>query len=163
MACLVVVAIAALMSSVAVMMRYESRYAARASSPAAGHSALASFVDQANKYCATTLPSDRPILSAAGGSPAVVAAVGRVDLLRQRLQLLPTTPQLAREVRGWLASWRNFTEDEARYVSLTGAARPGDRSAGSEALHQRDEAAALADKLGASLGVADCRLEAAAG
>jgi hypothetical protein len=167
MVCLMAMAVAVVLSSVAVMAPYETRGTALASDRAA----RSRFAGQAVKDCAATLPRYREALASGTDGPTIVAAVHQVDLLRLRLQSIRTSKQDRGPVEEWLETWRDFAQYEHRYAAVIGPAVPLNgrlvpRALSSRALldalqarRQATGSAAQADMFGADLGVPACRLE----
>ena len=165
MVCLVVVAVAVVVSSVAVISPYENRQlgAQRAESR---------FATLASKDCIATLPRYRQVLASSANGASISAAASAVDLLRERLAAIPETELTSVAVGEWLGTWRRFTAVQRLYASLVGEAAgnsDGSRSSGGVSAPQkpaqvRKEAhdlAAMADRFAAEVGVPACRLELA--
>jgi len=164
---MVVIAVAVVVSSVAVMAPYR----APGTVLDANARALAEFVALAGRECQATLPKYRTVLADDIDGPSILAAADQVDRLRQRLGAVPVGRGIEGPVEEWLQTWQNFTAAQRRYAAIVG---PGVRSGGrlvprslpvearqaavqahSDAVHQ----AALADRFSANLRLDVCRLE----
>jgi hypothetical protein len=164
---MVVIAVAVVVSSVAVMAPYRAPGTVLDENARA----LAEFSALASRECQATLPRYRAVLADDIDGPSILAAADRVDLLRLRLSAVPVGRGLEGPVEEWLQTWQNFTTDQRRYASIVGpAVRSGGRllprslpgavrlaavQAHSDAVHQAD----LADKFSANLRLSACRLE----
>ena len=178
MVCLVVVAVAVVVSSVAVISPYESRQLG-------AQVAESRFAVQASKDCSATLPKYRKVLASSTSGPSISGAAHEVDLLRERLASIPPATLVSATVVEWLQTWRQFTAAQRLYASLLGEAAASRSSAGAvtgdrasqgsppasqqqsgalAAYQAREEAhkwAVLADRLSANLELPACRLEPA--
>jgi hypothetical protein len=161
---LLVVALAVVVSSVAVISPYEkSQQAARV--------AVSRFAVLASKDCRSTLPKYRAVLATGTNGPSVAAAARQVDLLRRRLAEIPAAQLVSPTVAEWLQAWQRFTADQRRYAAIVGPARrplganaSRARASSRAALSARRDAlkwAAFADQLSANLQASSCRLEPA--
>jgi len=160
-ASLLVVAVAVVVSSVAVISPYErGQQAARA--------AVSQFAVLASQDCQATLPKYRAVLAAGTDGPSVAAAARQVDLLRRRLASIHASQLVSPTVVEWLQAWQHFTADQRRYAAIVGPARGLAKRSGRErlglpaALRARRDAgkwAILADQLSANLEAPSCRLE----
>lgn len=172
LACLVVIAVGVVVSSVAFISPYEQSAVVEASDQAAA----VQYAAQANKECAATLPKYRATLAAAADSSAVAVAAHQVYLLSKRLGAIGTSQQLRGPLVAWLMKMQQFAADQARYASIVGPpARLGDGrlvqprlSPGAEvaAMQARRDAVNLAfkaDNFASNLGLGACRLELAVG
>lgn len=164
---MVVIAVAVVVSSVAVMAPYR----APGTVLDANARALAEFVALAGRECQATLPKYRTVLADDIDGPSILAAADQVDRLRQRLSAVPVGRGIEGPVEEWLQTWQNFTAAQRRYAAIVGpAVRSGGRlvprslpgearqaavQAHSDAVHQ----AALADRFSANLRLDVCRLE----
>jgi hypothetical protein len=164
---MVVIAVAVVVSSVAVMAPYR----APGTVMDANARALAEFAALAGRDCQSTLPKYRAVLADDVDGPSIFAAADQIDLLRQRLSAVPMGRGIEGPVEEWLQTWRNFTAAQRRYAamvgpavrsgghlvprSLPGGARVAAVQAHSDAVHQ----AALADRFSANLRLNACRLE----
>ncbi len=164
---MVVIAVAVVVSSVAVMAPYR----APGTVVDDNSRALAAFAALASQECRATLPRYRVVLADDIDGPSILAAAAQVDLLRQRLSSVPVGRAIQGPVEEWLQTWQNFTTDQRRYASIVGpAVRSGGHlvpgalpgpvrlaavKAHSDAVHQ----AVLADKFSANLRLSTCRLE----
>jgi|SRR5579875_549004 len=148
---LLLVALAVVVSSVAVISPYESRQEA-------ARVAVSDFAVLASKDCEVTLPKYRQVLASGTDGPLVVAAARQVDLLRRRLASIPAGELVSATVAQWLQAWRHFTADQRRFAAIVGPA--GRPSAAARAV-RRDahKWAAFADQLSANLEATPCRLE----
>jgi hypothetical protein len=163
LASLIVVAVAVVVSSVAVISPYErDQQAARA--------AVSRFAVLASQDCQATLPKYRAVLAIGTDGPSVAAAARQVDLLRRRLASIHASQLVSPTVVQWLQAWEHFTADQRRYAAIVGPARGLAKRSGQErlglpaALRARRDAskwALLADQLSASLEAPSCRLEMA--
>lgn len=152
-ACLVAIAVAVVVSSVAVITPYQN-------SQVATRAAEARYAVVAGKYCRAALPKYRDVLASSTNAPSIDAAAHQVDLLRKRLSAIPVAELISASVVEWLQVWARFTAAQRHYAAL---AKPGARAAVSPAAQRsRQEAhqwAALADELSVSLQLPACRLE----
>jgi hypothetical protein len=167
LAALVMVAAAVVVSSVAVMSPYETR----GNPELLDEAAQATFVVQASRECAAVLPVNRVVLTKSVDGPSISAAADQLDLLGQRLAVIPATGGLQALVVEWLQAWKNYTADQRRYATIIGPAghlhgrtvlrqMPGPAQlAASSAHRQAEEQAVQADREGANLGLTACRLE----
>lgn len=167
--CLVVVAVAVVASSVAVMSPYARREVA---AERATLRAQSRFETLADKDCRATLPKYRAVLVAGTDGPAIAAAATAVDLLRKRLSSLQPAPLTSATVTEWLAAWRRFGSVLAQYAAVIGSPslraghlmrRSLSPSAAAQAASARQEArryALVANQLGTnSLEVPSCHLQ----
>ena len=168
--CLVVVALAVVASSVAVMSPYARR---EVRAERATLKVEARFETLADKACQATLPKYREALAAGTDGPAIAAAAFQVDLLRKRLSSLKPAPLASATVSDWLADWVRFTSSERRYAAIIGSPtwrakhlvdRPLSPSASRQAARAHEQArqdATVANQLGTnSLDVPNCQLPA---
>lgn len=118
MACLVVVAVAAVISSVAVISPYESKGLIQT----ADQGAESHFTGEASKECLATLPRYRDVLARGMDGPTIASAAHQVDLLRKRLASLDVSPDIVGPVQEWLQTWQQFTDYQRRYASIIGPA-----------------------------------------
>ncbi len=166
-ASMVVIAVAVVVSSVAVMAPYRAPGTVLDDNGRA----LAAFAARASRECQATLPRYRAVLADDVDGPSILAAADQVDLLRQRLSSVPVGRGIEGPVEEWLQTWGNFTTDQRRYASIVGPAVRSDGrlvprllpgpvrlaavQARSDAVHQ----AVLADRFSANLRLSTCRLE----
>ena len=167
MASMVVIAVAVVVSSVAVMAPYRAPGTVLDENGAA----LANFIARASRECQATLPRYRTVLADDVDGPSIATAARQVDLLRRRLSAVPVDREIEGPVQEWLQTWQNFTADQLRYASIVGrAVRAGGRLvprslpgtaqlAAVEVRRQAVHQAGLADKFGANLRLTTCRLE----
>ncbi|MGH9105036.1 MAG: hypothetical protein ACRDZX_04220 [Acidimicrobiales bacterium] len=167
LACLVVVAVAVVVSGVAFISPYETRGKLAARSDAAA----ARFVEQAGKECATTLPRYRRTLARGTDGPKISVAAHQVELLRQRLSSIHTAPGIEGPVQEWLGRLNDFATANARYAAIIGSpVRVDGRrvprhlgpTAEEKALRARRLAATAAqdaDNFSTNLGLTACHLE----
>jgi hypothetical protein len=132
---------------------------------------LANFSARATRACEATLPRYRTVLVDDIDGPSIVAAIDQIDLLRLRLSAVPVARGIEGPVQEWLQTWQDFTADQRRYAAIVGrAVRRGGRlvprslpvTAQLAAIEMRRQAvqqARLADRFGADLRLATCRLE----
>lgn len=116
--CLVVVAVAVVASSVAVMSPYARREVV---AQQAVERAEARFQALADKYCASTLPKYQGVLATGSDGPAIDDAARQVDLLAKRLSSLRVTPLASGTVVEWLKAWGHFTAYERQYALIIGS------------------------------------------
>ena len=167
LAALVMVAAAVVVSSVAVMSPYETR-----SNPELlDQAAQATFATQAIRECAATLPTYRVVLTSSVDGPSIAAAADQLDVLGQHLAVIPAQGDLQALVIEWLQAWKNYTADQRHYASIIGPAghvhgrvvlrqmSGSAQLAASVAHRQANDQAVQADREGANLGLAACRLE----
>jgi hypothetical protein len=164
--CLVLVAVAVVVSSVAFMSPYARHEMAvqRATAQAESH-----FATLANAECQAVLPRYREVLAKSASGPAVAAAATEVDRLRARLSSLPVSQLASATVIEWLGAWRHFTDFERRYAATIarlwrqgghGPQRQGGaRAAAASARRQADRWATFADQFTGNLRVGACSLE----
>ncbi len=164
---MVVIAVAVVVSSVAVMAPYRAPGTVLDDNGAV----LARFAAQASRECQATLPKYRTVLADDIDGPSIVAAARQIDLLRQRISTVPVDRGIEGPVQEWLQTWQSFTADQRRYATIVGrAVRTGGhlvprslpgmaRLAALEAHRQAVHQAGLADKFGANLRLTTCRLE----
>jgi hypothetical protein len=167
MAFMVVIAVAVVVSSVAVMAPYRAPGTVLDENAAA----LTNFVARASQECQATLPRYRAVLADDIDGPSIVAAAHQIDLLRQRLSAVPVDRGIEGPVQEWLQTWQNFIVDQRRYASIVGrAVRAGGRLvprslpgtaqlAAVEVRRQAVHQVGLADRFGANLRLTSCRLE----
>jgi hypothetical protein len=167
LAALVMVAAAVVVSSVAVMSPYQTR----GNPELLDQAAQATFAAQASKECAAVLPAYRAILTSSVDGPTISAAADQLDVLGQHLAVIPAAGGLQDLVVEWLQAWKNYTADQRRYAGIIGQAghlhgravlrqMPGSAQLAASVAHrQADEQALQADREGANLGLAACRLE----
>jgi hypothetical protein len=168
--CLVVVALAVVASSVAVMSPYARREVA---AERATLKVEARFETLADKACQAMLPKYRSVLAAGTDSPAIAVAALQVERLRTRLSSLKPAPLASATVSEWLADWGRFTSSERRYAAMIGSptwrgGRLVGRSLGrsdsqkaARAHQQARQDAIVANRLGTnSLDVPNCHLPA---
>jgi hypothetical protein len=164
---MVVIAVAVVVSSVALMAPYR----APGTVPDGDERVLAEFAAVASRVCQATLPKYREVLADDVDGPSILVAADQVDRLRLRLGALPVGRSIEGPVEEWLQTWQNFTADQRRFAAIVGpAVRSGRRvvprslpgSARLEAVEAHSDAvrqASLADKFSANLRVGSCRLE----
>lgn len=166
MVCLLVVAVAVVVSSVAFITPYEIKRPA----PIALQAAPSKSVGLASLACAGTISNVRHVLSARSDPRALSAAAGRLDLLRQRISAMSWTAGQQGPVDEWLGTLALISRDQREYAAAIGPpARPG-ASKGST-LRARAQAqaasvrlqtladAAKADRFSANLALGpSCRL-----
>ncbi len=165
--CLVLVAVAVVVSSVAFMSPYARHEMAvqRATARADSH-----FAALANADCTAVLPKYRGVLANSVSGPAVAAAASEVDRLRTRLSSLPVSQLASATVIEWLGAWRHFTDFERRYAAMIGRPWrdggqvsphkrvPGATAAVARAREQAQRWASFADQFTANLRVTACSL-----
>jgi hypothetical protein len=164
---MVVIAVAVVVSSVAVMAPYR----APGTVMDANARDLAEFAALASRECQATLPKYRTVLADDIDGPSIMSAADQVDRLRQRLSAVPAGRGIEGPIEEWLQTWQGFTAAQRRYAAIVGpAVRSGGRlvprplpgaarlaavQAHSDAVRQ----AALADRFSANLRLGVCRLE----
>jgi hypothetical protein len=164
---MVVIAVAVVVSSVAVMAPYRAPGTVLDENARA----LAEFAALASRECQATLPRYRAVLADDIDGPSILAAADQIDLLRQRLSAVPVGHGIEGPVEEWLQTWQNFTADQRRYAFIVGpAVRAGGRLvprplpstarlAAVEAHRDVVRQAGLADRFSANLRLSTCRLE----
>ncbi len=164
-----VMAVAAVISSVAVMSPYETKGGLLA----ADRNARAQFAAQANRECAASLPGYRSALAQGTDGPEITTAAGELDALRLRLGHIGTTRDLRGPVSEWLTTWQDYAYYERRYAMVIGPAvdqagrlvprrlSAADQSAALEERRLAAGTASLADTFAANQGVPACRIEPA--
>ena len=166
--CLVLVAVAVVVSSVAFMSPYARHEMAvqRATARTDSH-----FATLANADCHAVLPKYREVLARGVNGPAVAVAATEVDRLRTRLSSLRVSQLASATVIEWLGAWRHFTDFERRYAARIGrpvrdggqvsSRKLGSRAtaAAARARQQADRWASFADQFTANLRVTACSLE----
>lgn len=165
-----VVAVAVVLSSVALMAPYDRPGDTAALATQAGQSR---FVALAGKACSTTLPRYRLTLLTGVDGPSVAAASRQVDRLRLRLSSLHPSAGIEAPVEAWLSDWQQFSVSQRLYASLVGpadhrsgrlVARPLSPQAQAAAMEAHRRALALArqaDHYAANLHLNACLLEQA--
>jgi hypothetical protein len=167
MACMIVVAVAVVISSVAVMTPYRAPGTVEIGSGPL----LGSFAAQASRDCQATLPRYRAVLADDLDGPSIAAAVRQLDLLRLRLSAVRVAHDLTGSVQEWLQTWANFSADQRRYAAIIGPATrldghlvprplPSPARQAAVVLHRRAvQQASLADRFSGDLRLDTCRLE----
>jgi len=168
--CLMVIAVAVVVSSVAFISPYETNSIVQASDQAAE----ARFAAQASKECAATLPKYRDVLAWGTDGVAIAGAAHQVDLLRQRLASINASEGLKGPLDEWLGAVQQFTADQLRYAAIIGPAvrlsrgrlegrtlAPSRQLAAAKVRREVAEVAARADGFSLDLEVPACRLEPA--
>lgn len=113
MMCLLVVAVAVVISSVAFITPYELRR----SQPVAASLLAARFTRLADHQCAQFVPAERAAFSSAAVPRALYASAAGVDKLRLRLSRLHYGAAQLGQVEEWLNALRLLTRDQRHYAS----------------------------------------------
>lgn len=166
MVCLMVVAVAVVVSSVAFITPYDVKRPA----PIAVAPAQSKPVNLANRACAATLPDVRRAMLAADDAAALSAAAGELDRLRQRINALSWAAAQQGPVDEWLGTLAELGRDQREYAALLralGTSRvhppptlgPAARSRARAVLLDAAVTASRADRFSANLSLGQaCRL-----
>ncbi len=121
MVCLMVVAVAVVVSSVAFITPYDLQRPA----PIAVAPVQSKPVTLANRACAATLPSVRRAILAGDDAAALAAAAGELDHLRQRIAALSWAQGQQGPVDEWLGTLAEIGRDQREYADILRALGAG--------------------------------------